>query len=164
MVLLAVGNRFAGDDGVAARVVGSLAGRLPAGVAAREVDGEPTRILDTWAGAAAAIVVDAARSDRPPGTVQRFVAVRAGTAADLDGLGRPVPTSSHGTGVVDAIALGGALGRLPGEVVVIAIEGERFEPGAGLSPAVAAAVPHAAETTRAEVWRLAGVSTGSTEG
>ena len=60
--------------------------------------------------------------------------------------------SSHDTSLATALKLGRKLGaRLPDEVWVVAVEAERlYEFGAGLSPAVAAAVPDAVR--RVEKW------------
>ena len=42
-------------------------------------------------------------------------------------------TSSHALGMPEAIALGHALGRLPGQLVIYGIEGEHFDEGPDLS-------------------------------
>lgn len=156
VAVVAVGNRFGTDDGVAARVVDAALPRLPFGVSVHEVDGEATRLLDAWAGADRVVVVDAARSGRAPGSVQRIVAVApSGTGAESTrraALGALASsTSSHGAGVADAVALGAALGRLPNTVVVLAIEGADFGPGPDLTPTVAAAVPDAVDALLDEV-------------
>ncbi|MER5352152.1 hypothetical protein ABT093_17720 [Kitasatospora sp. NPDC002551] len=56
---------------------------------------------------------------------------------------------THGLGLGQGTALAAELGRLPGELVVVAVEGGDFTIGQGLGPAVAAAVPRAAEEVRA---------------
>jgi hydrogenase maturation protease len=48
--------------------------------------------------------------------------------------------SSHGLGLDDAIGLGMALGRMPGRLIVHAIEAADLAQGPGLTPPVAAAV------------------------
>lgn len=153
VVVIAVGNRFGSDDGVASAVLDAASSRLSAAVGMREVDGEPTRLLDAWDGAVAAVVVDAARSGRPAGTVHRLVVT--GSDADLpDWPARPPAASSHGPGLADALALGRALDRVPAHVVLLAVEGVDFSPGDGLTPAVAAGLPAAADAVVAEVQRL----------
>jgi hydrogenase maturation protease len=73
-----------------------------------------------------------------PGRVHRFVLdrPRAGTgrAASSHGL------SSHGLGLDDAIGLALALDRMPGRLIVHAIEAADLSQGPGLTPEVAAAV------------------------
>jgi hydrogenase maturation protease len=68
--------------------------------------------------------------------------------------------SSHGLGVASAIEMARALGTLPRQVVVYAIEGERFGLGEDLSPRVAAAVSQLVDRVLGE---LAAVPAGTGE-
>ncbi len=150
-VVIGVGNAWRGDDGVGAAVADRLGERLgdgrsatPAdrwtgGVDVVVLDGEPSRLLDAWDGAAVAVVVDAvAATGGPP----------AGSLVVWDGLAGTGPTpatggaspSSHGLGVAEAVALGRALDRLPAALVVVGVVGAAFDDGTGLSAPVAAAV------------------------
>jgi hydrogenase maturation protease len=126
-VVIGVGNAARGDDAaglIAARRLGGL-----------EHEGDPVALLDVWRGAELAVVIDAVSSGAEPGTVHRFDATSAPLPARLRG-----STSSHALGLAEAIELGRTLGRLPGRLIVYGIEGERFEAGTELTPAVAAAV------------------------
>ena len=139
-IVIGLGNSYAHDDGVGHAVVAALAGAAPAGVRIVELDGEPTRVIEAWADAPLAIVVDAGCAGGSPGTVLRL------EGEDLGGRAVAVPgagarASSHGLGVADAIALGRVLGRMPARLLVLAVEGDEFGPGPGLSGPVAAAVP-----------------------
>jgi len=97
-------------------------------------DGEPTRLIEAWTGAALAVVVDAIRASPPhPGRTHCFV-------VDRPGPGAARPASSHGFGFDDAIALAVALDRMPGRLIVHAIEAADLTQGTGLTPAVAEAV------------------------
>jgi hydrogenase maturation protease len=97
-------------------------------------DGESTRLIEAWPGAALAVVVDAVRADPPrPGQVHRFVLDRP-----LGGTTRT--TSSHGFGLDDAVRLALALDRMPGRLVVHAIKAADLSQGTGLTPPVTAAV------------------------
>jgi hydrogenase maturation protease len=63
----------------------------------------------------------------------------------FDATDRPLPVelgsaSTHALGLAAAIELARELGRLPRRLVVYGIEGERFELGEGLTPAVGDAV------------------------
>jgi len=134
VVVIGVGNEFRRDDGAGPAVVAGLRDLAPPGVRLVVTDGEPTRLIEAWAGAALAVVVDAVRADPPrPGTVHRFVVDRPGA-----GTGRPA--SSHGLGLDDAISLAMALDRMPGRLIVHAVEAADLTQGPGLSPPVAAAV------------------------
>lgn len=141
-VVIGVGNPFRRDDGAGAAVVEAVAaGGVPATVHVVALDGEPTRLLDAWEGAELVVVIDAARSGAPPGTVTRL---EIGDGEEP--LAPSGGASSHGAGVAEAVALGRALQRLPARLVVYGIEGADFGTGPGLSSPVEHAV--------AEVVRL----------
>jgi hydrogenase maturation protease len=134
VVVIGVGNEFRCDDGAGPAVVARLRGLVPPGVELVITDGEPTRLIEAWTGAALAVVVDAVRAEPPhPGQVHRFVVDQPGTDA-----GRKA--SSHGFGLDDAIALALALDRMPGRLIVHAIEAADLSQGTGLTLPVAAAV------------------------
>jgi len=133
MMVVGVGNRFRGDDGAGLEAAARLRSRAPE-LRVLERDGDLAGVLDAWADEDAVIVIDATRSGAPAGTVQRF---DVGDA--------PLPAafsrgSTHLFGIVEAIELGRALGRLPQRLVVYGIEGLTFTLGQGLSPEVSAAV------------------------
>jgi hydrogenase maturation protease len=141
-MLIGVGNAWRGDDGAGLAVARRVREQAPAGVDVREIEGDATALVETWAGADRVVVVDAAASGAPPGTVRRF-----------DARAQPLPahllrSSTHAFGVPDAIELARALGRLPRALDVYAIEGERFVAGDRLSPAVERAVQELAATLR----------------
>ena len=96
--MIGVGNEFRRDDGNRPAVVARLRDRVPPGVELVLTDGEPTRLIEAWTGAALAVVIDAVRADPPhPG---RGVPVRAGPSQ-----GRHAwAASSHGLGLDDAVA------------------------------------------------------------
>jgi hydrogenase maturation protease len=134
--ILGVGNRHRGDDGVGPYVLAGLVGRIPAGQLL-SADGEVSGLLDIFGRERDLILVDAA--DGPaaglaPGTVRRM---HAGDP-DLGSCG--LRASTHALGVAEAIALARSLDALPERLVVIAIAGSNFTPGAELSePVVRAA-------------------------
>jgi hydrogenase maturation protease len=134
VVVIGVGNEFRRDDGAGPAVVGRLRDLVPAGVGLVVTDGEPTRLMEAWSGVALAVVVDAVRAEPSrPGTAHRFV-------LDRPGPGVARPASSHGFGLDDAVALALALDRMPGRLIVHAIEAADLTQGTGLTPAVATAV------------------------
>jgi hydrogenase maturation protease len=130
VVVIGVGNSFRCDDAAGLEVARRLEPLDGAQVHARE--GDLAGLVDLWDDAASVIVIDAASSGAPPGTIHRF-----------DAISDPLPTgllsSTHAFGVAEAIELARALGRLPASFTVYAIEGTRFEVGQGLSPEVEAA-------------------------
>ena len=145
MVVIGVGNEFRRDDGAGPAVVTSLRGQVPPGVELVLTDGEPARLIEAWTGAALAVVVDAVLTDPSrPGRVHRFVLDRP--------IGGPVrTTSSHGFGQDDAVRLALALDRMPGRLVVHAIEVADLSQGPGLTPLVAAAVGDVARAVLSDI-------------
>jgi hydrogenase maturation protease len=134
VVVIGIGNEFRRDDGVGPAVLGQLRDLVPAGVRLVLTDGEPTRLIEAWTGAALAIVADAVHAQPAhPGRVHRLV-------LDRPAVGATPTASSHGLGLDDAIALALALDLMPGRLIVHAIEAADLTHGTGLTPAVAAAV------------------------
>ena len=144
-VVVGVGNPYRGDDGAGLAVAERLRGRLPEGVELAECADEPTRLLDAWDGADAALVVDAISSGGEPGTVHRF-----------DASAEPIParvfrSSTHAFGIAEAIELSRALGTLPPRIVVYGIEGAAFTAGEGLTEPVEAAVGRAVDAVLEDI-------------
>jgi hydrogenase maturation protease len=137
--VIGVGNAWRGDDGAGLAVARRLRELAPQGVEVREVEGDASALVDAWAGGAHVVVVDAAASGAPPGTISHFDAVAGPLPA------RSVRSSTHAFGVSDAIELSRALGRLPARLDVYAIEGVSFTAGDRLSPPVERAVARLVE-------------------
>jgi hydrogenase maturation protease len=150
VVVIGVGNRYRRDDGAGPAVLDALAGGPTAPRARRvELDGEPARVVETWAGADLAIVVDALRSDESAaGTVRR---IEVGPDAGVVGDSASATAGSHALGIGTAAALGRALGRMPARLVVFAVEGANFGHGEGLSQPVRRAVCEVTARIAAEI-------------
>jgi hydrogenase maturation protease len=133
LLVIGIGNPDRGDDGFGPAVARALAERAPAGLACVEHDGEPTGLMDCWAGAARVVLIDAVRSGRPPGHIVRLDLAREPLAADI------APRSTHALGLAQAVELARVLGRLPPWIRFIGAEGTAFEPGTDLSPALLSA-------------------------
>jgi hydrogenase maturation protease len=142
VLVIGVGNPDRGDDGVGWRVIELLADEMPT-VRCR---GDASALIEAWADTSEVIVVDAMHSGAPTGTI---VIGAAGTVPDS-------PTSSHGFGLAQAIALAGALGSLPADLTVIGIEGGSYEHGAPLSAAVEEAAGSVAATIREDISEARG--------
>jgi hydrogenase maturation protease len=148
-VVIGVGNRWRGDDGVGPAVVDLLraGGQLDAtGTDLTDLDGEATRLVDAMAHRPLAVIVDALRSGAAPGTVRSLVAGEADFPTNT-------PLSSHGAGVAHAAGLATALDRMPGRLVVIGVEISATADEGPLSAEVTAALPEAAARVVEEVRR-----------
>jgi hydrogenase maturation protease len=126
-VLIGVGNAFRGDDAAGREVARRVQERVPDELEVVVCELEPTRLIDAWEGADAALVVDALSSGAEPGTVHRFDA----TVEALPS--REFRSSTHALGIGETIELARAIGKLPPRVVVFGIEGEVFGSGTELS-------------------------------
>jgi hydrogenase maturation protease len=133
-IVIGVGNPYRRDDGVGPAVVDRLRRRGLAGVTLAECDGEPTRLLDLWAGVDIAVVVDAVRTSSPrPGVIHRRSLLHPS-------LGGGTAASSHVMDLGESVALAAALDRLPGTLLLFAVEAADTSLGVGLSPEVEVAV------------------------
>lgn len=151
VVVIALGNRFRGDDGVGPSVADRLAGRLQ-GCEFIEGRNDALSIVNAWDGAELAVVVDAADSGASPGTTHRF---------EVDSEPLPKATarcSSHGLGLAEALELGKVLGCRPPRLVIYAIEVKNLRHGVGLSRKVAAAVEKVVRGVEADVALFIGAN------
>ncbi|MBM2616421.1 hydrogenase maturation protease [Actinoplanes sp. LDG1-06] len=140
-VVIGIGNDYRRDDGFGPAVVADLAGRRASdprlsGVDLRVSDGEPARLIGLWTGCALAVVVDVVPGPADhAGDRHELAPAHIGAGAG----------GSHAVSLGSTVALGRALDRLPGRLVVLAVSGTEFGFGQGLTPPVAAAVPAVAE-------------------
>jgi hydrogenase maturation protease len=150
VVVIGVGNPFRRDDGVGPAVVEALREKVPDGTVLAVSDGEPSRMLDLWHGADTVVVVEAVRT-RParPGRLHTLSAAEA--AAHRAG-----PASTHALGLGECLALGKTLDRLPGELVVHAVEASDIDLGTGLSEPVRSALPELIDRVAASVRKACG--------
>jgi len=145
IVVVCMGNRFRGDDGVGPAVGERVRAQAPKGVSVTVFEEEPTRLIDALGDADVALVVDAVSTGAPAGTLHRF------DASDTPVPSRELRSSTHGLGIGEALELARALGRLPARTVVFGVEGSDFLARDGLSPAVADAVDRASAAVLEEV-------------
>lgn len=146
--IIGVGNLFRGDDAaglLAARQLKDLVGDR-AEVVEAELAG--LDVLDLMADASAVILIDAARSGRPAGTIHRLDASAGPLSGDL------FPHSTHVLNAVDAIEMGRTLGLLPPRVIVYGVEVGDTTAGNALSPAVAGALNQVVERVLRELEGL----------
>ena len=145
ILVIGVGNDYAGDDAVGRVVVRRLTALMGDNVHVLEESGEGTALIEAWKGADFVILIDAVNSSGTPGTVHRFdVAVE------------PLPSkffrySTHAFSVAEAIELARALKQLPARLIVYGIEGRNFESGASLSLGVENAAEEVIKRIREEL-------------
>ena len=144
VLVIGLGNPDRGDDAVGVEVAREVAAeRL--GVNVLEFD-DPSEALDAWDPEDTVILTDAIRSGGVPGDIHVIDAVAQTLPA-----GRWAAGGTHALGLGAVVELGRALGILPRRLVVVGVEARRFDDGAPLSDAVAAAVPAAAAAVLAAI-------------
>ena len=151
VMVIGVGNALRHDDGaglVVARRLRARRGGVP--ITVREHEDETLALLDLWAGSDAVVLVDAIRSGARPGTIHRFDASEQPLPSELRG-----SSSTHAVGIGEAIELARSLQRLPRRVLVLGVEGRRFDAGAGLSAEVEAGLDGLADLVLGEARALA---------
>jgi len=123
-----------GDDAVAWDVIRRLGDvGLPDGIELHTIEGGH-QLLDRLDGQGTLMLIDAISSDAAAGTIHRF----DWPELPIDSLR---PGSTHDLGPGEALRLAASLNLMPPRVVAWGIEAASFELNAGLSRAVAAAVP-----------------------
>jgi hydrogenase maturation protease len=143
VVVIGLGNRYRGDDGVGVAAAAELNRLALPGVRVVTDIVESIGLLEAWSDARLAIVIDAAVGTPPtPGRVRRCGLSEVVAA---DGL------SSHSVDIGRTHALGEALGRVPDELVLFTIEVADTGHGIGLTPLVARAVPEVVAMALAEI-------------
>lgn len=144
IVVIGVGNPYRRDDGVGPAVVDLLYDRRVDATLV-ESDGEAAGLIAAWEERRLAILVDAVRAEPAhPGRVHRLVVPHP--AAE-----RARAASSHGMDLGESVELARELDRLPGRMVVFAIEAADTGFGRGLTPAVRAAAERVADEIAVEI-------------
>mgnify|MGYP003736293695 CR=1 FL=1 len=130
-MVIGVGNRFRSDDGAGPAVADRLREH---GLDVVELSGDGTELMQAWEDADHVIVIDAARSGAPAGTIHKFDANCTEVPSGLFNY------SSHQFSVAEAIEMARVLKSLPPKMGVYGIEGKDFSYGQELSPEVEGAL------------------------
>ncbi len=132
-LLLGIGNEARRDDGVGLAIARRLELSPPPGCRVEVASPDGASLLEHWRGARAVLTFDAAWASGRPGAVLEL-------GPDALGPIHPAATSGHRLGLAEAVALARALGEMPDQFEVLAVVGEDFGYGFGLTAAVEAAV------------------------
>lgn len=136
ILILGVGNILLHDEGIGPRVIQEILQHpLPPGVEAIDGGTGGADLVDVIADRQKVIVVDAVRSDLPPGTVLRFT--------DADMLEKPASaTSLHELGLAETLMITRKLNCAPKKVVIFGIVPQTLSPpGIELTPKIEALIP-----------------------
>ena len=160
IAVIGIGQSLRGDDGIGPEAVRRWsAGYPPASqdpqiqILLLETPG--LGLLSDLESADAAILVDAVSTGRPAGTVCVFDPIPDTNLSAAE-------KTAHGFGVAETISVARKTGvRLPKRLILIGIEGSRYDLGEGLSNPVRAAIPLTVEKIQERVSSL--ISTKSTK-
>jgi hydrogenase maturation protease len=144
-LIIGIGNMYRSDDAVGILIARKLAELAIPDTRILEEAEPDLGLIDTMEGAGAVILIDAASSGSPPGTIHRF-----------DAALEPLPVeffsySTHSMSVAEVIELGRAFRRLPPRLTVYGIEGAVFSPGTELSGRVRRSIGPAAQKILREI-------------
>jgi len=128
-LVIGIGNPDRGDDAAGVEV----ARRLRFTESSQLVNGS-FELMDLWEGADEVILIDAARSGAPAGTIHSIMADKEPVPVGL------LSTSTHSVGVAETVEMARSLGRLPSRLVIYGIEVAEVGIGEGLSKEVETAV------------------------
>lgn len=152
--VIGLGNDHRGDDAAGLEAARRLVPLLDGEAEVRVHPGEPLDLIDGWAEADLVVIIDAARSGLPAGSVRRYRPLAE--AHPPRGLG----SSSHAVDLLVALDLARAMRMLPRELVVYGVEGERFALGTTCSDPVTRALDDVVERVVQEVREARAASAG----
>lgn len=135
ILIIGVGNEYRGDDGIGILAARELSKRLTTEARIIESPCGAADLVETWKQYRTVIIIDAAQSGAPPGTIHR-----------LDARTSTMPLqfchcSSHAFGLSDTIQLARVMEWLPPNLIVYGVERKEFFDGSILSEEVAQAIP-----------------------
>lgn len=129
-LVIGIGNEYRHDDAVGLYIVRELKKRELLCCDIKESPGEGTYLMDSWQARDKVIVVDAVQSQAIPGKIHRIDTQKTEIPDDW------FKSSSHLFSLPQAIKLSKTLGTLPKELIIYGIEGDLFNTGTDMSPAV----------------------------
>jgi len=150
VLIAGIGNVLLGDDGVGPFAIKVLESQFdfPDNVELADL-GTPSLDLPLHLSRAnALILVDSARFGGEAGSIRLFrnrEILQSAPRARVD---------THSPALVESIALTELMGMLPRELLMIGVQGKRFEPGSALSRPVRQCIPHVVDAVRRELYRL----------
>lgn len=164
-VVIGIGNPYRSDDGAGLVVARLLRQELP-DCSVVEHGGEGTSLMELWTGEDCVIVVDATRSAAAPGSIRRFD-VTLDVSLDVTRCALPAAMfrgSTHAFSLAEAVELSRTLHRLPHKLIIYGIEGQDFQPGTNLSPAIELAIKNVVKEVIQEFSSDAAASVGVPDG
>ncbi|GAB3096275.1 hydrogenase maturation protease [Aestuariicella hydrocarbonica] len=148
-LIIGLGNRWRGDDGIGPLVLDALQAQNPEAVDLLENPADTLNLINAWAGRKRVYLIDACCDPQREDGSLVIIANALEDTTILHTLTRP--TSSHIVDIAQAIRLSQALGQAPQQLTIYAVVTSQFEPGTRPRAVVAAAVSHVVEALRPAV-------------
>jgi len=150
VLIAGIGNVLLGDDGVGPFVIKVLESQydFPDNVELADLGTPGLDLPVHLAGADAVILVDSAKFGGEAGAIRLFrkqEILRNPPRARID---------PHSPALTESISLLELMGAMPRELLMIGMQGSRFEPGSTLSTRVRDCIPHIIDAVRRELHRL----------
>jgi len=145
-VIIGLGNKFRNDDGVGIHIAEILRALNIPRLKILTAPADGTAMISAWSGYKTAIIIDAVKSNGKVGTIHRF-----------DALNQSIPEkmfesrTTHAFSVTETVALARALDRLPAQLIVFGIEGEKFDLGINMTEAVIRAADEVVERISGDI-------------
>lgn len=133
VLIIGIGNSYCGDDAVGHKVVQAIK-TIDNNLQVLELDGEPAALMEAWKASSRVVLVDAIFSGNSPGHCVKLNLVEQSLPDSI------THCSTHAFGLREAVELARAMGKLPEVLVFYGVEGQRFEPGDGMSSEVCDAI------------------------
>ena len=150
LLIAGIGNVLLGDDGVGPFVIKLLEARYEFSQDVEIADlGTPALDLPLHlSGADAVILIDSAKFGGAPGDIRLF---RKDEVLRIPPRPRIDP---HSPALRESLSQLELMGRMPGELLLIGMQGSHFGAGSALSPIVRQCIPHAIDAVLRELHRL----------
>ncbi len=133
-LLIGLGHPYRSDDAFGPRAIEALREKFGDRFEYQKHSGDPADLLDSW-DRRTIVILDVLRTPDPkPGTIH-CLKVEEGLVLP----GAP-SVSSHALSLGEALEMGRILHKMPKRGLILGVEGENFNPGDQLSPAVASAL------------------------
>jgi len=145
-----IGNVLLGDDGVGPYIVRLLTAcyEFEEGVELVDVGTPALDLIDQISGKDAVILIDSIKSDSAPGTIQLY------RKEEIVRYRPEVRMDPHSPALVETLLSADFWGMSPGDLLLVGVVGESYEPNCDLSPAVKHSITLAIEETLGELDRL----------
>jgi len=153
-LIIGIGNELRRDDGVGVEVARQIDELNIAGTRILLHSGEGASLLEHFQEADLILLVDAVKSDSPPGTVFYLDAGTSQIPGDFFNY------STHAFSVAEAVEMARVLNKLPRRLLIYGIEGADFSAGIGLTEAVQLSVDNVVTRIERELRETTGARSG----